>query len=138
MRGHLGVGPIDLRLVKASLDDRDLGVVRHQVFRHTAERCESSGMRADPVGHRLGPARLRIGKVGGAQDGDENLRRTDLAGEPVDDHWHCVTGVIDKQLVAARIGLPQGNRQPRRPTAVQLAKARVAIPVGMALDVLVR
>ena len=27
---HLGVGPIDLRLVKAGLDDRDLGVVRHQ------------------------------------------------------------------------------------------------------------
>jgi hypothetical protein len=96
MRGCLGVGLVDLRLVRASLDDRDLGVVWHELFRHTAERYENSGMSADPLGHRLGPARLRIGKVGGAQDGDENLRGTDLAGEPVDDYWHCVTGVIDK------------------------------------------
>src|SRR5215216_2999593 len=28
MRRHLGVGPIDLRLVEAGLDHRDLGVVR--------------------------------------------------------------------------------------------------------------
>jgi hypothetical protein len=94
-------------------------------------------MSADPVGQRLGPARLRIGKVGGAHHGDENLRRTDLAGDPVDDHWHRVAGVIAKQLVAARMGSPHGDRQQRRPTAVQLAKARVAIPVVMALDVLV-
>src|SRR5258707_388277 len=69
-------------------------------------------------------------EVGGAQDGDENLRRTDLAGEPVDDHRHRVAGVIDKQLVATDVGLPHGDRQPRSPTAVQLAKARIAIPSG--------
>ena len=57
-------------------------------------------MGTDPVGQRLGPARLGIGEVGGAHDGDENLPRTDLAGEPVDDHRHGVAGVIDKQLVA--------------------------------------
>ncbi len=56
---------------------------------------------ADPIGQCLGPARLGIGEVGGAHDGDENLRRTDLTGEPVDDHRHRVAGVIDKQLVAA-------------------------------------
>jgi hypothetical protein len=58
-------------------------------------------MRTDPVGQRLGPARLSVGEVGGAHDRDENLRRTDLAGEPIDDHRHRVAGVIDKQLVAA-------------------------------------
>jgi hypothetical protein len=41
MRDCLGADPIDLRLVKASLDDRDLGVVRHQAFRHTAGRCKA-------------------------------------------------------------------------------------------------
>jgi hypothetical protein len=91
----------------------------------------------DPVSQRLGPARLGIGEVGGAHDGDENLRRTHLAGKPVDDHRHRVAGVIDKQLVAADVSLPHRDRQSRRPTAVQLAEARIAIPLGTALDVLV-
>jgi hypothetical protein len=41
-------------------------------------------MVAAPVGQRLGRARLSIREIGSARDGDENLRRTDLAGEPVD------------------------------------------------------
>src|ERR1700739_2812299 len=44
------------------------------------------------------PARLGVGEIGGAHDGDKNLRRTDLAGEPINDHRHGVAGVIDKQL----------------------------------------
>ena len=74
MGRHLGVGAIDLRLVEAGLDHGDLGVVRHQQLRHAADRLEGAGVGADPVGERLGPARLGIGEVGGAQDGDENLR----------------------------------------------------------------
>ena len=35
------------------------------------------------------------------------------------------------------MSLPHGDRQPRRPTAVQLAEARIAIPFGAAFDVLV-
>jgi hypothetical protein len=53
MRRHLGIGSINLRLVEAGLDDGDLGIVRHQQFGHAAERCEGSGMGADPVGQRL-------------------------------------------------------------------------------------
>jgi hypothetical protein len=94
-------------------------------------------MSADPIGQSLGPACLGIGEVGGAHDGDENLRRTDLAGEPIDDHRHRVAGIIDKQLVAADVGLPHRHRQSRCPAAVQLAEARIAIPLGVALDVLV-
>ena len=137
MGRHLGIGSIDLRLVKTGFDDSDFGVVRHQQFGHAAERCKGSGMGADPVGQRLGPARLGIGEVGGAHDGDKNLRRTDLAGEPINDHRHRVAGVIDKQLVAADVSLPHRDRQPRRPTAVQLAEARIAITFGAAFDVLV-
>jgi hypothetical protein len=94
-------------------------------------------MGADPVGPRLGPARLGVGEIGGAHDGDKNLRRTDLAGEPINDHRHRVAGVIDKQLVAAAVSLPHRDRQPRRPAAVQLAEARIAIPFGASLDVFV-
>src|SRR5215472_10649327 len=53
------------------------------------------------------------------------------------DHRHRVAGVTDKQLVAAEMGLPHRHRQSRRPTTVQLAKPRIAIPVGTALDVLI-
>jgi hypothetical protein len=94
-------------------------------------------MGADPVGKRLRPTRLGIGEVRGAQHRDKDLRRSHLAGQPVDDHRHRVAGIIDKQLVAAGMGLPHRHRNPRCPAAVQLAKARIAIPVGMQLDVFV-
>jgi hypothetical protein len=51
------------------------------------------------------------GEVGGAEHGDKNLRRPGLAIEPIDDHRHRVAGVIDKQLVAAGMGLPHRHRQ---------------------------
>jgi len=89
-----------------------------------------------PVSQRLGPARLGIGEVGGAHDRDENLCRTDLAGEPIDDHRDRVASVIDKQPVATEMGLPHRDRQSRCPAAVQLAEARIAIPFGASLDVL--
>src|SRR6266851_919253 len=137
MRCQLGVGAVDLRLVEAGLDHGDFGVVRHQQVRHPADRLESPGVCADPISERLGPARLGIGEVGGAQYRDKDLRRPGLAGQPVDDHRHRVAGVIDKQLVAAGMGLPHRNRDPGGPAPVQLAEPRIAIPVGMPLDVLV-
>ena len=59
MRRHLGVGTIDLRLVKTGLDDRDPGVVWHEQFRHAAKRGKGSGVSADPVGQRLGSSSPR-------------------------------------------------------------------------------
>jgi hypothetical protein len=137
MGGHVGIGAVDLRLIETGLDDGDLGVIRHQQVGNAADRLEGSGMGADPVGERLGPARLGISEVRGAHDGDKNLCRPGLAGQPVDDHRHRVTGVIDKQLVAASVGLPHRDRDAGRPAAVQLAEARVAVAVGILLDVLV-
>ena len=60
MGRHVGASRIDLRLVEAGLDDRDVGVVRHQQLGHAAECGKGVGMGADPVGQRLGPARLGI------------------------------------------------------------------------------
>ena len=37
-------------------------------------------MRADPVRQGLGPGRLGVGEVGGAEHGDEDLGLADLAG----------------------------------------------------------
>jgi hypothetical protein len=85
-----------LRKSPANRDDR------HEQFRHPAERRESSGMGADPVGQRLGPARLGVDEIGGAQDGDENLRCTNLAGEPVDYHRHRVARYCRRPSPALR------------------------------------
>jgi hypothetical protein len=54
--------------------------------------------------------RLGIGEIGGAHDGDKNLRRSDLAGKPVNDHRHRVAGVIDKQLVAADVSKTRATK----------------------------
>jgi hypothetical protein len=55
---------------KAGLDARDLCFREDRLlccpgpeFRHTAERCECSGMSGDPVGQCLGPARLGVGET---------------------------------------------------------------------------
>jgi hypothetical protein len=63
---------------------------------------------AQPVGQTLRPAGFSIGQVGGAQRGDEDLRRAHLAGERVHD-VHCLPGIIDKQTLAERMVLPHGR-----------------------------
>ena len=59
MRRRLGVGPIDLRLVEAGLDDGDLGVVRHQQLGHAADGGKGPGVGSDPVAKPLRPACFR-------------------------------------------------------------------------------
>ena len=102
MRRHLGVAAIDLRFVKAGLDDRDFGIVRHQQPGHAADGGKGSRVGSDPIAEPLRPVRFGIGEVGGPEHGDKNLRRPGLAIEPIDDHRHRVTGVIDKQTACRR------------------------------------
>jgi len=135
MRRHIGVAAVDLRIVEAGLDHRDLGVVRHQQRRHAADRLEGADMAADPVGEPLRPGRLRIGEARCAEHRDEDLRGAPLAAEPVDHHRHAVARIVDEQLVAGRVRLAHRHRQPAFPAAVQLAESAVAIPFGLACDV---
>jgi hypothetical protein len=64
----------------------------------------------DPIAERLRPGRLDVGEVRGAHHRDEDLRSAHLAGQPIDDHRHGVTGVIDEQLVATDVGLAHRER----------------------------
>ena len=63
MGRHLAVGPIDLRLVEAGLDDGGPSVVRHDEFGNAADRLEGAHVGVDPVRQRLRPARLGEGEV---------------------------------------------------------------------------
>lgn len=136
MRRHLRIGAIDLRVVEASLDDGDLGIVRHKQPRHPADRRKRMRVSADPIGEPLCPRRLRIGEVRRTHDGNEDLCLSDLSGQPIRD-GNAVPGIIDEQLVTADVALTHRHRQPTFPAAVELAEARVAVAVRVALDVLI-
>jgi len=137
MRGHLGIGPVDRRLVEACLDDRGLGVVGDDETGNPADRFQRPGMGADPIRQPLGPGRLGIGEVRGAEHGNEDPGLPDLPGQPVDDHRCPVAGVIDEQLFAAGMGLAHRDRELALPRPIEIAEAGIAVSVGVLLDVLV-
>ncbi len=66
MGRQVEIGPVEAGFVPVGAGDADLGVVGHQLRRHATHEGERADMRADPVGQRLGPARLGVGIAGGA------------------------------------------------------------------------
>jgi hypothetical protein len=109
MGGEVLVRRIEPRLVPISGHHADLGVVRHDLARHTANEVQRPDMRANPVRQGLGRGRLDIGVAGGAQYGDEDLGCPHLAGRPIN-HIDSLSGIVDKQPLAGRMDLPQCRR----------------------------
>jgi hypothetical protein len=101
MRGHLGIGSIDLRIVEAGLDDGGLGIVRHEQMRNAADRLEGMHMGVDPIGERLRPTRARESEARRAEHGDEDLHFADFAGQPIDDDRDPVAGVAPQGVTIA-------------------------------------
>ena len=135
VRRHRAVAAVHLRVVERGLVDRALEIVRHQQpWRHTPEP-EHAHVRADPVRQRLRPGRLGIGQAGGAQHGDEDLRRAHLARHRVGDR-HQLAGVVDKRLVPGLVLLAHGRRQPPLELAEQLAEPAVGIALRVNRPVL--
>ena len=112
VRGHHPVAAVELRVVERGLVDPGLQVVGHDQARHAAEEAEHPDVRADPVRQRLGPGRLGVGEVRGAEHGDEDLRLADLAGVRIDD-GDLLAGVVDEDLVAGDVILPHARRSRR-------------------------
>ena len=130
MGRHAGVSSVDLGIVQAGLDDAGFEIVRYDLSGHPAEIGEGAAVRADPIGQRLRSGRFGIGVAGGAQGGDEDLGRANLAGEAVD-HVRPGAGVIDEQLVAGDMGLAHGRGEPAAPIPVEIAEPAVAVTVAM-------
>jgi hypothetical protein len=91
----------------------------------------------DPVGERLRPARVREGEARGAEHGDEDLRLADLPGQPVNEDWNAVAGVIDEQPLARRVRLPHRRRQLRLEGSIEFAKPRIAVAAWVLRDIFV-
>ncbi len=68
-------------------------------------------MRADPVRQALRRGRLGVGVVGGVRDGDEDLRRPDLAGAAVE-QIDGLAGMIDEHALAGGMSLARRRREP--------------------------
>jgi hypothetical protein len=133
--GEVCVGALQTRLVAAGDDDAALELVAHHGCRDPAEEGEGPGMAGDPVGDLLGAGGLGVGVVGGAQRGDEQLDRHHLAGGGVEEP-RLLAGVVDEALVAGAVDLAHGEPAPLEPAPVQVAEARIAIAVGMPLQIL--
>ena len=71
-------------------------------------------MRADPVRQALRRGRLGVGVVGGVRDGDEDLRRPDLAGAAVE-QIDGLAGMIDEHALAGGMSLARRRRRPAFP-----------------------
>jgi DNA-binding NarL/FixJ family response regulator len=65
-----------------------------------------------------------------SHDRDEDLGGAHLPGEPVE-HRHSIAGEVYEQLLAGRVGLPHGRRDPVAPFDVEVAEPAVAVAVGM-------
>jgi len=117
MPGHIGIGPVDHRLMKAGFGDPGLEIVADRLACDAAEISEGADMCRDPIRQLLAPYRLGIGEARCAQDGDKNLYRYDLTGEAIDD-LAGAAGEVDKQLLAGEMGLAHRRLQPACPAPV--------------------
>ena len=129
MPRHVGVGPVDHRLVERGPGDAGLQIVADRLSRGAAEIGEGADMRGDPVRQLLAPHRLGVGEAGGAEHGDKDLHRHDLAGIGVD-HLAGAAGEIDEQLLAGDMDLAHRRLQPPGPGPVEIAEPGIAEAVG--------
>jgi hypothetical protein len=77
MPGHIGIGPVDYWLVKASLGDPGLEIVADRLAGDAAEMSKGADMRRDPIRQLLAPHRLgpRVRLSAGPRTGSGETRR---------------------------------------------------------------
>ena len=130
MGRHGAITAVDLGIVERGLVHAALQIVGHQQARPRAPEPEHPHMRADPVRQALRPGRLRVGEIGRAQHGDEDLRLAHRAGHRVDDR-HLLAREVDEGLVTGNMGLPHAGRQPALELPEQLAVSAVGVAVSV-------
>ena len=128
--GKVLIGAIDAGLVARRLGDAGLEIVGHQRFRHAADRGQHVHMRADPVGQRLAPAGLRVGVIGRAERGHEDVCVAFFTGRSVE-QCNRIASPINEQLLACHMALPHRRRDALAPGAVALAEPTISAASGM-------
>jgi hypothetical protein len=129
-RGQLGVRGVEVRLVAMGAGHPAVQVIGDEDRADPPEKGERPHVRADPVRQPPGPGRLGAGVVRGAQHGDKDVGRANLAGAPID-HRGGLAGVVDKRFLAEPMGLAHDPVQGPGPSPVLLAEPAVLEPVRM-------
>src|SRR5262249_5782626 len=132
---ELVIGALQPGLVATRDGDATLELVGNHDLGDAAEEGERTRMTADPVVDLLATRGFGVRVVGGAQHGDEQLDLEELAGRGIDDR-RLLPGIVDEQLLARAMDLAHRQAATREPPAVDLAVLRVAVPVGVLLEVL--
>lgn len=99
------VGGGDVRFVARGLGHAAAQVIGHSQLGVTAEEREYTHVAAYPVSQLQALGRLNVSIALDAQHGHEHLDGADLTGAAVG-HFDGLAGVIDKQALARRLGLP--------------------------------
>ena len=133
--GELRVGPVGIGVVPVGSADGAAELVGDPDLGHAAEELHRADVARGPVRELLRPGGLGEGVVGGAQDGQEQLRLAGLPGLRVED-VDGVAGVVQEGLVAGVVDLPHRELLPLRPLPVAVAERGVLVAVGVGLEVL--
>src|SRR5579883_3225918 len=135
VRRHLGVRPVQLRLVATGPDHRRLRVVRDGDRRGTAEILKRADMPPDPAGQVLRESPLQVRHIAHPQRRNEDVNVVELPGLWLHDRERQ-PGPVDEQLLAGPVGLPEHHIEVPLPPAIPLTEAAVLIAVGIRVPVL--
>ena len=135
VRGQVLVAAVDAGFVAAGTGDGALQLVGNPQRGGAAEVLHHADVRVDPVRQLLGRGRLGVGEAAGAEHGDEQLDGSQLTRAPVD-QARPLAREVDERLLAGPVHLPHRRPQSPYPLVVDLAELRVAVAVGMDLEVL--
>ena len=124
--GPLLVAGVDIRVVAAGFADPAAQVIGDNERGDAAEEGHGPGMAAQPVRERLGPGGLGKGVIGGAEDGNKELRLSHLPGPGIH-HRYGGTAVIHKALLPGRVRLAHRALLLAEPVPVAVAELGVAV-----------
>jgi hypothetical protein len=114
MVSHVAVAAVDQGSKRQALITATLALSGRNCG--TAKEGEGGIMAVDPVGHLLGPCRMRKRQAGAAHHRHKQMCAPDFTGSAVHHHRHRVAGIVDKQLLPAAVLLAHNQRQSSFPT----------------------
>jgi hypothetical protein len=124
------IRPLDPRLIPARLGDAGAQLIRHDHGGDAAKVLHGARVTLDEVDAALGARGLGVGVVGGAEHGDKEFDRDDLASGRID-QCRSLSRVVDKRFLPRRVDLAHRGALLRQPAPVVRAERRIPVPVGM-------
>ena len=135
MPRHVGIGPVDHRLVNEALVMPAFRLSLTVCRAAPPKKAKARTCEAIQSGKLWLHTRLGVGEARGAEHGDEDLHRG-ISPVVRIDHLGGAAGEIDEQLLAGDVDLTQCRLKASRPFLVAFAEPRIAKAVGVGVAVL--